>query len=190
MTTQTRLTIHEAHKLLKSRQISSVELTTSYLERIQQVEPAIKALVSITGDTALEQARQADKFIASGEMTPLTGIPGIIKDNICTRGIKTTCSSRMLENFVPTYDATVITKLKNSGLVMVGKSNLDEFAMGSSTENSAFFTTHNPWDLERVPGGSSGGSAAAVAAGKLFTHWDRTPRRVSANQPDFAVLQD
>ena len=168
MTIQAHFTIHEAHELLKSRQISSVELTRSFLERIQQVEPAIRALVTVTAETALEQARQADKQISSGEITPLTGIPGIIKDNMCTQGIRTTCSSKMLENFVPPYDATVITKLKNSGLVMLGKANMDEFAMGSSTENSAFFTTHNPWDIERVPGGSSGGSAAAVAAGEAI----------------------
>jgi aspartyl-tRNA(Asn)/glutamyl-tRNA(Gln) amidotransferase subunit A len=168
LTAQSQLTIHEANRLLKSKQISSLELTRFSLERIQQVEPKIRALVTVTEELALQQAQQADKLIAAGKITPLTGIPGIIKDNICTRGIKTTCSSKMLENFVPPYHATVIDKLNKCGLVMVGKANMDEFAMGSSTENSAFFTTHNPWDLERVPGGSSGGSAAAVAAGEAI----------------------
>ncbi len=168
MTTKTQLTIHIAHQLLKTRQVSSVELTRSALDIISQVDSKVRALVTITEDLALKQAQKADALIASGKMTPLTGVPGIIKDNICTRGVKTTCSSKMLKDFIPPYDATVIEKLNNSGLVMVGKSNMDEFAMGSSTENSAFFTTHNPWDLSRVPGGSSGGSAAAVAAGEAI----------------------
>ncbi len=161
-----RITIHEAYKLLKSKKISSVELTQSCLERVKQVEPKVKALVTVTGTPALEQAQQADKRIAEGKGGPLTGVPLIIKDNMCTRGIRTTCSSKMLENFIPPYNATVVEKLNAAGMVMVGKANLDEFAMGSSTENSALFTTHNPWDLNRVPGGSSGGSAVAVAAGE------------------------
>jgi aspartyl-tRNA(Asn)/glutamyl-tRNA(Gln) amidotransferase subunit A len=159
-------TIHEAHELLKNKKLSSVELTKASLERIRQVEPKIKALVTVTDKLALDQALQADKLIAEGKSGPLTGIPLAIKDVICTRGVKTTCSSKMLENFVPPYNATVMEKLNAAGAVMVGKANMDEFAMGSSTENSAFFTTHNPWDLERVPGGSSGGSAVAVAAGE------------------------
>ena len=166
MTTLKQFTIQEAHQLLKTQQISSVELTQFHLDRIQKVEPEIRALVTVTAELALKQAREADRRIASGNMTPLTGIPAIIKDNMCTCGVKTTCSSKMLENFIPPYNATVIEKLNQNGLVMVGKANMDEFAMGSSTENSAFFTTHNPWDLSRVPGGSSGGSAAAVAAGE------------------------
>jgi aspartyl-tRNA(Asn)/glutamyl-tRNA(Gln) amidotransferase subunit A len=166
LTTQNHLTIHEAHELLSSRKISSLELTRSILDRIKKVEPQVRALVSITEDTALLQARKADESIKNGQAGILTGIPAIIKDNMCTLGIKTTCSSKMLEKFVPPYNATVIEKLNSSGMVMVGKANMDEFAMGSSTENSAFFTTHNPWDIARVPGGSSGGSAAAVAAGE------------------------
>ncbi len=161
------LTIHEAHELLKNKKISSVELTKSYLERIEQVEPKVHALVTITGELALSQAQRADELIAKGNINPLIGIPAVIKDNMCTEGILTTCSSKMLENFVPPYNATVVEKLNNCGIVMVGKTNMDEFAMGSSTEHSALFPTHNPWDLSRVPGGSSGGSAAAVAASEV-----------------------
>ncbi len=160
------LTIHEAHELLISKQISSVELTRAYLARIRQVEPAVRACVSITEDLALQQAQAADKAIAQGNAGALTGVPVLIKDNMCTCGVRTTCSSRMLENFVPPYNATVVEKLNAAGAVMLGKANMDEFAMGSSTENSAFQVTRNPWDLSRVPGGSSGGSAAAVAAGE------------------------
>ena len=163
-----RLTIHEAHRLLKTKQLSSVELTKTCLERIRQVEPKVHALVTITDELALKQAQKADELIAAGDTNPLTGIPVLIKDNICTKGIPTTCSSKMLENFVPPYDATVMERLSNGGAVVLGKTNMDEFAMGSSTENSAFFTTHNPWNLSRVPGGSSGGSAAAVAAGEAI----------------------
>ena len=161
-----QLTIHEAHRLLKSKQLSSVELTKACLERIQRVEPKVHALVTITDELALRQAQRADELIASGDTNPLTGVPVVIKDNICTKGIRTTCSSKMLENFVPPYNATVIEKLSGCGAVMVGKTNMDEFAMGSSTENSALFVTHNPWDLTCVPGGSSGGSAVAVATGE------------------------
>jgi aspartyl-tRNA(Asn)/glutamyl-tRNA(Gln) amidotransferase subunit A len=161
-----QVTIHEASQLLKDRKITSVELTRKYLERIEKVEPSMHALVTVTGELALEQAKKADELIAAGKGNVLTGIPVVIKDNMCTRGVKTTCSSKMLETFVPPYDATVVEKVNAQGMVMLGKSNLDEFAMGSSTEHSALFTTRNPWDTERVPGGSSGGSAVAVAAGE------------------------
>jgi len=159
-----RLTIHEAHRLLKDKKLSSVELTKACLKRTKEIEPKVKALVTMTGEAALKQAEQADKLIARGDINPLTGIPVVIKDVLCTKGVRTTCSSKMLENFIPPYDATVVEKLNALGAVSIGKSNMDEFAMGSSTEHSAFFPTHNPWNLERVPGGSSGGSAVAVAA--------------------------
>jgi aspartyl-tRNA(Asn)/glutamyl-tRNA(Gln) amidotransferase subunit A len=157
-------TIHEAQQLLRSKKLSSVELTKVCLERINKVEPKVHALVTVTDELALSQAEKADRLIAKGDTNPLTGVPVVIKDNMCTKGVRTTCSSKMLENFVPPYEATVVEKLNSSGAVIMGKANMDEFAMGSSTEHSAFFTTHNPWDLSRVPGGSSGGSAVAVAA--------------------------
>ena len=160
------LTIRDARNLLDTKQVSSVELTQAVLDRIQSVDGRVQAFVTVTADVALEQARRADERIATGDAGPLTGIPMQLKDNLSTRGIATTCSSRMLRDFVPTYDATVTNRLYAEGAVLVGKGNLDEFAMGSSTENSALFTTRNPWDLERVPGGSSGGPAASVAAGE------------------------
>lgn len=162
------LTIHSAHELLKARKISSVELTKAYLSRMKKVDSKVRAIVTVTEESALQQAKKADEIIAAGKTTPLTGVPVVIKDNMCTRGIRTSCSSKMLDNFIPPYNATVVEKLNNAGAVMVGKSNLDEFAMGSSTENSAFFTTRNPWDLSCVPGGSSGGSAASIAAGEAI----------------------
>ena len=159
------LTIHEAHELLITKKLSSVELTQAILQRIQDVDPKVKSYVTVTDDLALEQARQADERIAQGEnVTPLTGIPFSMKDCISTRGVRTTCSSKILENYVPQYNATVTNRLAQAGAVLVGKTNMDEFGMGSSCENSAFFDTHNPWNLDRVPGGSSGGSAAAMAA--------------------------
>ena len=158
-----QLTIFDAHRLLKEKKISSVELTTASLSQLAKVEDKVHACVTICGDLALEQAKQADKIINSGKITPLTGIPALIKDNMCTNGLKTTCSSKMLQNFIPPYDATVIQKLKQNNVVILGKTNMDEFAMGSSTENSAFFPTRNPWNLDCVPGGSSGGSAVGIA---------------------------
>jgi aspartyl-tRNA(Asn)/glutamyl-tRNA(Gln) amidotransferase subunit A len=162
------LTIDQARKLLQKKEISSVELTGSVLERISKVEERVHAFVTVTREAALQQAQQADARIKQGDVSPLTGIPALIKDNMCTKGIRTTCSSHMLEKFVPPYDATVVERLNGAGMVMVGKGNMDEFAMGSSTEHSAFFATRNPWDLERVPGGSSGGPAASVAAGEAL----------------------
>lgn len=158
------LTIHEAHDLLKKKEISAVELTRSVLEQIDAVEPLINAYITVTAEQAISAAEAADRAIAQGDIRLLTGIPIAVKDLICTRGIRTTCASKMLETFIPPYDATVMAKLNAAGAVMTGKVNMDEFAMGSSTENSGFKVTRNPWDLKRVPGGSSGGSAAAVAA--------------------------
>ena len=158
-------TIKELHQQLVSKKRSAQEITQETLERITKLEPSVKAFLAITSDYALEQAKKVDQKIAAGEeIGILEGIPIGIKDNMCTKGIKTTCASRILENFVPPYESTVTQKLKDTGAIMVGKTNLDEFAMGSSTENSGYQVTANPWDLERVPGGSSGGSAAAVAA--------------------------
>jgi len=158
------LTVHEAHRLLKEKKVTSVELTRACLKRLAQVEEKLHACVTVSEEAALKQAEQADRFISKGKVEPLSGIPVIIKDNMCTKGIKTTCASKILENFVPPYDATVVEKLNAAGAVIIGKANMDEFAMGSSTENSAFFPTRNPWALDRVPGGSSGGSVVAVAA--------------------------
>jgi aspartyl-tRNA(Asn)/glutamyl-tRNA(Gln) amidotransferase subunit A len=164
-----QLTIHEAHELLKLRHISSVELTKSLLRRISEIEDKVRACITLADDLALKEAEAADRYIkCTPDFPPLTGIPAMIKDAICTRAIRTTCGSRMLESFVPPYDAAVIEKLKAQKSIILGKTNMDEFAMGSSTEHSAFFTTHNPWDLTRVPGGSSGGSAAAVSAGEAI----------------------
>src|SRR4030042_1625475 len=160
-----QLTISQAYQLIKEKKVSSVELTKASLARLAKIEDKVHACVTISEDAALEQAKEADKAISSGKIKPLTGIPSLIKDVMCTKGIKTTCSSKILENFIPPYDATVIEKLKADKAVILGKTNMDEFAMGSSTENSAFFPTRNPWDLDRVPGGSSGGSGAGLAAG-------------------------
>jgi aspartyl-tRNA(Asn)/glutamyl-tRNA(Gln) amidotransferase subunit A len=153
--------------MLKARKVSSREITQAVLDRISGVEDRVRAYVTVTSDEALEAARAVDERIARGdEIGPLTGIPAAIKDNMCTRGVLTTCASKILHNFVPPYDATVVERLSQAGAVIIGKTNLDEFAMGSSTENSGLFVTHNPWDVTKVPGGSSGGSAAAVAAGE------------------------
>jgi aspartyl-tRNA(Asn)/glutamyl-tRNA(Gln) amidotransferase subunit A len=160
------MTIDEAGTLLRQGKLSSVELTRAHLDRIREVDDTVKAFTLVTDDLALKQAEEADRRLRDGEnVTPLTGIPLAIKDAICTKDITTTSGSCMLENFKPPFNATVMEKLNAAGAVMLGKTNMDEFAMGSSTEHSAFFPTRNPWDLERTPGGSSGGSAAAVAAG-------------------------
>lgn len=158
-------TIHELHELLIAKEVSAVELAKGHLDRIQKVDDAIKAYITVTSAHALASAEAVDAKIARGEkISPLAGIPMAMKDNLCTDGIPTTCASKMLEDFRPQYDAAVVEKLQAAGSVMLGKVNMDEFAMGSTTENSAFFATKNPWNFDCVPGGSSGGSAAAVAA--------------------------
>jgi aspartyl-tRNA(Asn)/glutamyl-tRNA(Gln) amidotransferase subunit A len=159
-----QLTIHEARDRLANGEFTAVELAEAVLERTVAVDNDVRAYLTLTPEGALAQARVADERRAAGENTPLLGIPLAIKDVLCTEGIHTTCGSRILEDFVSPYDATAVARLRAAGAVLLGKTNTDEFAMGSSTENSAFLTTHNPWDLDRVPGGSSGGSAAAVAA--------------------------
>ncbi len=158
------LTIEAAGDLLQRGEISALELTRSVLERIAALDARVGAYLTVDQEGALDQARQADDLRAAGQATALTGIPLSIKDVICTRGLRTTCASRLLENYLPPNDAGVMEKLRQAGAVILGKTNMDEFAMGSSTENSGFQVTGNPWDLECIPGGSSGGSAAAVAA--------------------------
>ncbi len=160
----TKLTIKEARGLLDNKEISAVELTRMYLDRINLLDDKVGSYLSVTEDMALEHAQQAQNIIDSGKSSLLTGIPLSIKDNICIEGTKTTCASKMLEDFVSPYTATAVSKLLADNAVILGKTNLDEFAMGGSTENSAFKTTKNPFDLTRVPGGSSGGSAACVSA--------------------------
>lgn len=164
-----QLTIHELNDKLLRKEISATEIAESVCGRIDQVEGKVNAFLTITREAALAKAKLTDGKIACGEvLAPLAGIPGALKDNICTQGIKTTCASKILAAFVPPYNATVVDKLSSQGAVIVGKTNMDEFAMGSSTENSAYQTTRNPWNTNTVPGGSSGGSAAAVAAGEAI----------------------
>lgn len=156
--------IYELANLLKKREVSVTEVTESLLRRIGEVEPKIRAYITVNHERALERASECQRLIDEGFDSPVLGIPMAIKDNICTEGIKTTCASKILHNFIPPYESTVTRSLIKNGYVLLGKTNLDEFAMGSSTENSGFFVTRNPWDTDRIPGGSSGGSAAAVAA--------------------------
>lgn len=159
-----QLTIKEAVEGLKGKKFSSVELTKTCLDRIKKVEPKINAFVTVTEKEALQDAKKADERIANGDSAPLLGIPLAIKDNFCTKNVRTTASSKVLNDFIPPYDATVVTKLKDAGMILLGKTNLDAWAHGSSTETSDYGTTKNPWNTNHLPGGSSGGSAACVAA--------------------------
>ncbi len=164
-----QLTAHQLHDKLVNKEVTAKEITESIYNRIEEVEGDVKSYITLTKEEALEQAAQVDTKIAAGEeISKLAGIPLAIKDNISTQGVKTTCASKILHTYQPPYDATVVKKLAAEDFVMVGKTNMDEFAMGSSTENSGMLQTANPWDLSRVPGGSSGGSAAAVAAGEAI----------------------
>ena len=159
------LTLHEAGEKLRKHELSSQELTLAAFQRISETDDKVHAYITLCRDAALAQAREADERLKQdGNAQPLLGIPIAVKDNFLTRGLRTTCASKILGDFMPPYDATVIKHIRDAGAVITGKTNLDEFAMGSSAENSAFFPTRNPWNMERVPGGSSGGSAAAVAA--------------------------
>ena len=162
------LTVNELSGLLAKGETTSKAVTESVLGRIKSVDNKVQAYITLTGEAALAQADKADKDRKAGKASPVLGIPIAIKDNMCTAGTRTTCASKILGNFIPPYDATVVSRLGSAGTVMPGKVNMDEFAMGSSTENSGFFATKNPWDLARIPGGSSGGSAAAVAAGECI----------------------
>ncbi|HEX2275934.1 MAG TPA: Asp-tRNA(Asn)/Glu-tRNA(Gln) amidotransferase subunit GatA [Candidatus Tectomicrobia bacterium] len=158
------LTIHELCALLDKREVSAREVTEAFYGRIDAVDDRVRAYLTLTRDLAFEQADRADRRRQAGERGPLLGVPLAIKDVICTKGVRTTCGSKILQNFVPPYDATVMERLNAAGAILLGKANMDEFAMGSSTEHSAYGITRNPWDLHTIPGGSSGGSAAAVAA--------------------------
>jgi len=158
------LTIEAAKKHLLDKKISSEELTSALLDRIEAYDKDIGAFITVDKKRALEQAQKADSDIANNKIRSLTGVPIALKDLLCTKGLKTTCASKILDNFIPQYDGTVVQKLKESGAIIIGKTNLDEFAMGSSTENSSAKITTNPWNNAYVPGGSSGGSAAAVSA--------------------------
>jgi len=164
-----KLTAREVAELIRQKQVSCMEATQAVLDRIEEVENQVGSFITVCKEDALKQAKQVQDKIAKGELsTPLAGVPMALKEVICTKGVRTTCGSKMLHNFIPPYDATVAKKLKEQGLVLVGKLNMDEFAMGSSTEHSYYKQTRNPWDLNRVPGGSSGGSVSSVAAGEAY----------------------
>src|SRR6202142_3445934 len=182
MTMLHNISIGELADRLAARQISSAELTAHYLARIERLNPRLNALITLTAERALDSAAAADRRLTAGERGRLLGIPLIHKDIFCTDGVRTSCGSRILDNFVAPYDATVVTHLKSAGAVMLGKANMDEFAMGSSNETSFYGPVRNPWDTTRVPGGSSGGSAAAMGA-RLASFCTGTDTGGSIRQP-------
>jgi aspartyl-tRNA(Asn)/glutamyl-tRNA(Gln) amidotransferase subunit A len=170
-------------------ELSVSEVGETHLARLKAHNPEIFALLTVTEKEARRRAAELDEWHARGEEPGLlAGVPVVLKDNLCTRGVRTTCGSRMLENWIPPYDASVVTSLEAAGAVILGKANMDEFAMGSSTEHSAFGFTANPWDFSRVPGGSSGGSAASVAAGFAPPRWAAIRADPSGSPPPFAVF--
>ena len=170
-----KLSLQELQKKFTAGEVTAREIVRAYTLRINQVEPKVKAYITLEKDSAMAQAEALDEKLKSWRRTkPLMGMPLAIKDNICTRGVLTTCASRILGTFVPPYDATVVARLRAQEFILLGKSNMDEFAMGSSTENSAFGPSRNPWHLSHIPGGSSGGSAAAVAADECVARLDRS----------------
>src|SRR5690606_30474597 len=182
------LTVRELRQRLAAKEVSSAEVTEHVLRRIEQLDPHVGAYLTVTADQALAAAKAADEARARGEAVhPLAGVPGGLKDNIVTEGVRTTAGSRVLENWTPPYDATVVRRLKDAGAPVLGKTNMDEFAMGSSTETSAFKKTRNPWDAGRAPGGSSGGSAAAVAAGIGYWALGKIGRAACRARPDAAA---
>ena len=184
----TDLTATQLVRQLTAGEATSAGLTEAFLDRIARYDGAVKAFLRVDPSAALAQAQEIDRRRKAGKpLGRLAGLPVAIKDLLCTQGEPTTCASRILENFRPPYDATVVAKLKAADAVLIGRTNMDEFAMGGSNENSAFFPTHNPWDLSRVPGGSSGGSAAAVAARMAPWPWAATPAARSAPRQGFAA---
>ena len=179
----------ELSRLMKRKEISAVDVVNSFLVRIERMEKKIKAFISLSPDDALETARQVDsRRVAGEELHPLAGVPVAVKDNICTRGISTTCASNVLKKYIPPYDATVVKKLREAGLPILGKTNMDEFAMGSSTENSAFFPTHNPWDVEKAPAVPAADRPLRWLLMKHRWPWDRTREVPCASRPPSVVF--
>lgn len=185
-----QLTIHELQERIETGKATAVQIAESVFQRIDTVEKRVHSYIRLMKEEALACAQEADIEIKKDNIKPLTGIPIALKDIVCTKGIATTCGSHILHNFIPPYDATVVEKLRDAGAVFVGKANMDEFAMGSSTETSYFGPTKNPWDLERIPGGSSGGSATAVAADECIASIGSDTGGSSANPRRFAGLSE